>query len=719
MSAFFLNPALLGFLGLGALPVLIHLLNRQRYKRVRWAAMEFLLEAHKRTYRRLRLENLLLLLLRTLAVLLAALAFARPFAAKAGHFADRDPVSCLVLVDDTLSMGCRTGGATRLEKGLSLLRKRLDDLPKLSLVTIALASRPEAVLRDGDLDAAAKALDEIQPSDSAADVPAALAREVPALLKSPLTRREVCIVTDLQVSSWPVGPAGPAGEAKGDAAFEPLVKTGVPVRILDASDGHMENLAATGLRMASRAAVAGRPLRMQALLKNLGNAARHDVEVLLLVDGQVRDRQLVDVVDAGAERSAALFTTFPEPGIYAVEARAAEDALAADDRRSTAVEVTHGIDVLLVDGDPASDPVDAETYFLARALSPAGSQSPVRVTERSVLSFGAGDAVDFHAFDAVMLLNVPALDPTQALRLESWVREGGRLLLALGDNTALADWNERAWRDGQGFLPARLGAVRAPDDPAAERFASLRCADAAHPAAASLADSKTTGLMNVRRFVSCEPKASPEVRVPWMWSVENVLAGPAVVDAPFGVGRVLLVTTALDLEWGDMPRSFDYVALAHDLLHALLRGGRSRDVVVGRPATFDLGGEHAGATLLLVGPDGKTERAEVVADAASRLRVSTGPLTRSGAYALASGSPDHVIERLAANPDPAESDLSPAARAAVERRLAGLQVSFTTAAGGGSAKAAGGGAEYWRTVLMIVAVLLAAESFLAWRFGRE
>ena len=74
----FVNPALLGFLALGLIPIIIYLINRQRYRRRPWAAMEFLLRAMKRHQRRLRLENLLLLLIRTLAVLLFVFAMARP-----------------------------------------------------------------------------------------------------------------------------------------------------------------------------------------------------------------------------------------------------------------------------------------------------------------------------------------------------------------------------------------------------------------------------------------------------------------------------------------------------------------------------------------------------------------------------------------------------------------------------------------------------------------
>src|SRR5919197_3133449 len=102
----FLHP---GFLAAGAalvsLPILIHLINRMRFKRVRWAAMEFLLKAQKRSRRRLIIEQLLLLLLRCTLVALAALLVLRFVGFNFADFLEGQDVLHVVLLDDTPSMG--------------------------------------------------------------------------------------------------------------------------------------------------------------------------------------------------------------------------------------------------------------------------------------------------------------------------------------------------------------------------------------------------------------------------------------------------------------------------------------------------------------------------------------------------------------------------------------------------------------------------------------
>src|SRR5213596_2744344 len=100
MLALFLNPGFL-FIGLAliAVPIIIHLINRMRFKRIRWAAMEFLIKAQKRTRRRLIIEQLLLLALRCLLIMLGVLLVSRYLFA---FFQPQNTVHVVVL-DDSLS----------------------------------------------------------------------------------------------------------------------------------------------------------------------------------------------------------------------------------------------------------------------------------------------------------------------------------------------------------------------------------------------------------------------------------------------------------------------------------------------------------------------------------------------------------------------------------------------------------------------------------------
>src|SRR6266481_6696679 len=99
----FLNPAYF-FIGLAliSLPIIIHLINRMRFKRIRWAAMEFLLKAQKRTRRRLIIEQLLLLALRCLLIALVGLLVSRFVGCGDSNIGGK-PNLHIVLLDDSLS----------------------------------------------------------------------------------------------------------------------------------------------------------------------------------------------------------------------------------------------------------------------------------------------------------------------------------------------------------------------------------------------------------------------------------------------------------------------------------------------------------------------------------------------------------------------------------------------------------------------------------------
>src|SRR5262245_27529758 len=109
---------MLGLLSLGSVPVVIHLLNLRRYQVVRWPAMAFLLQAQVKTRQRLRMENLLLLLARTLAVLHFALATCRPYLPAAESIPGIGPEHrrLYILIDNSASMGYQEGISSLLSR---------------------------------------------------------------------------------------------------------------------------------------------------------------------------------------------------------------------------------------------------------------------------------------------------------------------------------------------------------------------------------------------------------------------------------------------------------------------------------------------------------------------------------------------------------------------------------------------------------------------------
>jgi hypothetical protein len=184
------HPLLLWGAAAVAVPVLIHLLLRQRPRPRPWAAMRWLLAALQRAQRRYKLTNLLLLLLRCLAVLLAALAVARPSLAGLGQGGQ-----LVLVVDCTASMGGRGGDPGPLAGAKAQLAKA--DLPA-RVVVVAVAERVR-VVADGGLDEALAALERLaaEPIPGGLDR-AAAADGAAALLAACPASADVVLVSDFQ-----------------------------------------------------------------------------------------------------------------------------------------------------------------------------------------------------------------------------------------------------------------------------------------------------------------------------------------------------------------------------------------------------------------------------------------------------------------------------------------------------------------------------------------
>ena len=133
----FLTPWMLAGVIAAGIPVAIHLFFRSRYRRVPWAAMKFLLTSIEQTSRRLRFQELLLLLLRMLVLILLAIAFTRPVSTIVRGSGRGDSVDAIFIIDNSFSMAGNDNDAkTRLDRAREEALKIIDELPSHSSVQV-------------------------------------------------------------------------------------------------------------------------------------------------------------------------------------------------------------------------------------------------------------------------------------------------------------------------------------------------------------------------------------------------------------------------------------------------------------------------------------------------------------------------------------------------------------------------------------------------------
>src|SRR5436305_2834802 len=203
----FANVSMLGGLAAASLPIIIHLLNRRKFREMRWAAMRFLMAAIRKNSRRIRIEQWLLLAVRTLLIILVVLAMAKPYLESLGALpvlAGRRTHRVLVL-DGSLSMAYATGDVTRFEQAKTLAAQLVKDARRGDAISVVLmADPPKVVIGDPSPNHAEvlKEIEEVTLPHGGTDLEASFRTIDRVLESSTIPQKEVVFLTDLQAASW-------------------------------------------------------------------------------------------------------------------------------------------------------------------------------------------------------------------------------------------------------------------------------------------------------------------------------------------------------------------------------------------------------------------------------------------------------------------------------------------------------------------------------------
>jgi hypothetical protein len=617
MSLFFLHPAYLYGLIAASLPIVIHLLNRRRVKRIRFPAVRFLLLTQKRISRTTRLRHWLLLALRTLAVILLVFLLAHPiFQTGAGLLAGGGSSTVALVLDNSLSMKW-TGNGDELKQAkaaASFLLSSLKEGDRAAVIptngqgneSIRLKRERQVLLRE---------LEGVSLADGGADLTNAL-KKAYELLKEPAAEKEIWIITDMALTDWDRFRLSAVGQ------YDPLI----PIKVIKATrSAGAVNATVKEVKLRGQEVSVGVPIQVQVTLANFSDAEIRDLLVQLHIDERPREQRLVSLPPRGeSEVSFQFVLTSPGPHSGAVTIK--KERVAGNDTVHFALQAEDKLKVLVVDGDPQTALVQSETFFLTRALNPGteGGASPFLPTV--VIPDGlAGVALD--GYRVVVLCNVPSIPDATLARLREYIRQGGGALVFLGDRVQASDYNARLFDALPSILPARLREKRALAEGGGEKIEKI---DLSHPAFAPFADEilrESLSSVRVRGYFRVESPAGPAL-------VSLANGDPLVVEKKFGAGRLLLVNTAADRDWSDLPLKTAYLPLVQSLIH-YLQGGRKGSfdggIAVGGVKEFPLPASYVGKSLKIILPD-RRERETPINPDKEKAAASFQENDRAGIY---------------------------------------------------------------------------------------
>ncbi len=521
----FLSPLFLAGAIAAAVPILLHLFERHTEQRVPFAAVALLKGAVVEHTARRRLREWLLLALRVAALVLLALAFARPFIRTASATAARLTV---VAIDTSLSMSAPATWARARRLAEDAVRQAA---PGDDVAVVGFADRPDVIVRPtADRGSALSASATLTPGFGATNDAAGL-EQAGALFRG--QSGAIVIVSDLQASGW-------------DAGARATVPESVRVDVKDT--GPMpENASVEALRAEDD--------RLVATIRNASNRAR-DLHVRLAVDGRAVGQAVV-AVPAGGSADA----TFPNVHLSGVAAATVDDpsGIAGDNTRYAFVGGKSSADVLVV---TTSGNLDKDAWYVRHALASVHGAAAAGVT-------AAGDD-DLSRYGAVIVLSTRGLERRGREKLAAYVSAGGGLLIAAGpdvDGDVIGDVLGSGSAIEMSAGQERTGR---------EKTVVLAPADVRHPIFKSFGpDVASLGLVQFRSVTHIGGRSCQ--------AIARFTSGEAaVLDCAAGNGRALVIASDLDNHWNDFPTRASFLPFLDQAVRYLSgRGHRGADYIVG------------------------------------------------------------------------------------------------------------------------------------------
>ena len=733
----FLAPAFaIAGLALALLPVLIHLLNRRRYKVVDWAAMDFLLRAMRKNRRRVRFEQWLLLATRCLVLACLGLALSRPLgcdASSASAFSvGRRTGLHVFVIDDAFAMGYRPGGRAGGRSHLDQAKLVADAIiDRLSSggesVAVITAARPAAAGRPTyDLQQARATVNRIPQTSAASDLSGAL-RQAADLARGEdrQPNKYLYVLTDATAAAWQGG--DPAALKALGPELAKLFKT---VTVSNLSRGPQWNQAVTDVAPSAGLVTTNANFAADFTATPRGFGTPREATVQWKVDSKLMvgggpltpGPSTPPVTETREQLAAALRAGGPH--VVTATLVGGNDPLGGDDGRSRVVNVVAGLKALIVEGQHGVGAEGGSGLNLQVALAGAAQAGHGFVTPDLISDLELGTRV-LSDYRAVILCSVAQVTVGQADQLAAFVNAGGTLMVWLGDNVSAENYNAV-------LLPRHLipGALtkRVEAAPGGPGFTfDFNPNGVPHPLLHAFAHQEGTGLETATAFGywQVDAPADPATRV-LNWANTGAAAGAggpkpdaAITDQPrVGRGRVVVCTTAANEPWITFTRKPIYTELVNELLHGSVNAGDGwLNLTVGDRLEVPAGTKLT-ATPTLTDPANATLPLEPTGATDGTAAYRSPPLTAPGVYQLATGGGPVPV---AVNVPAEASDVRTVDNGSIRTALGGADVTFAgedppAADRGSSATTA---LDQGWNVMLIVLLLVGFEAFLAMRFGHH
>jgi hypothetical protein len=557
MPLFVHSPLLWGLLAVG-LPILIHLINLLRQRRVQWAAMEFLLESQRKHRTWILLKQLLLLLLRMAALACVVLMLAQPLLRNEWSqvFGDGD-THHIVLVDDSFSMSDRGAGKSAFEHAGSVLARlateaqRQSSNQRMTVLRFSHAT-PEAGGAHPDLTSQPLTTDVVtelersiaqwQVSHTDAGPETALSTVNTLSQADSADRRVVYVLSDFRTRQW-------ADNPQLRAILKQLDDADVKLQLVNCTDDLRPNRSISRLKPVPGTRSAGLPVYVDIDVTNHSGLLAENVEVRVQIDGKPFERDLLIPKIAPHEAGTVRFAFKREqPGAVRIVAHIDDDAIALDNVRRAVVHLPPSARALIL--SPILDSDDVKVIY--SALQTGESTTGIKVDTHEPRYLRDASPADLRNYDAIYVVNVRGFDDPELAALEQYAASGGGVAFFGGELVDPEVYNSMLYRDGEGIFPLPFSRAKQLPVDRIETAPDIETAINPHIEFRTGERNPLVDLVAIRYYLATFASWQPDKKTEVIAELRN--GAPLVVVKRFGQGRVIaIMTKASSSPSRDMP----------------------------------------------------------------------------------------------------------------------------------------------------------------------
>lgn len=612
----------------GAIPVVLHMINRQKVKDLPFPTLIFLRLSVEKTRRRRRIQDVLLMLLRLAVLVLLAIGLARPALTSLNSlFAGGATSAVAIVLDNSASTGTIDQDSRRFDTALRACEQILGELRDGDLIGVFIPcgpALPEQDKLDRTREKASQILSQVKVSYEKANLGVKLLEARSLLAKSNAPNKQIYLISDMQTLSFDAlkslddssngrAGAGAGGDTPGSDAAKGTAGNGpsdkeqgldIPIIVVDVHRAPKPNAAVQNVSLETTVPVAGLPVKAGVEVFNASSAAVSRV-VELYLDGNKESVSPELKIEPGGRATHEFTFRFERGGLHKGEVRlAGEDGSKLDDRRWFSMEVDQGIPVAVVKPQRHEISYLEDSFYLEQALTPARNGGwALRITPLT-----ASDLLSepLQNYRVLYLVNLPALSGEAAERVRDFLEDGGSVVWIAGDRVEPDAYNQMNQAAEGKLLPAPLVAVRAPDAGSGVDSWSISYLERQHPALRQLVEPASL-YQSVLVYKHVRVDVGPQSDALVLARLSD--GEPLLVQRGVGRGKSLFWGTSAHVNWTNFPLKNLFLPLLARMTFYLSGAEQVRhEGLAGVPITVQFEKESQPLGIELQPPTGETIR---------------------------------------------------------------------------------------------------------------